>query len=107
MLVVKQVEAEAEQELAYECYDNEQIVGRLTAQFRADGSLETRLFDITRREARRTLLAKLERDATAHGVAGLYLHVHDHKEGEDFLPAGYAPIQGEDLVLYKRLEAGI
>src|SRR4051812_14474283 len=103
MLVVKQVAAEVEGELAYESYDNGQKVGRLTARFQPDGGLEARLWDTTRREAGRTLVAKLERDATANGIEKLYFLARDEKEREQFLPGGYEPVEEGGLLLYKKL----
>lgn len=103
MLVVKQVEAEVAGELAYEGYENGVKVGRVTARFRRDGGLEARLLDTSRREAGRTLVAKLEQDAAANEITGLYFLARDEKEREQFLPGGYEPVEAGGLLLYKRL----
>src|SRR5690349_13065461 len=103
MLVVKRVEAEVEGELAYECYENGVKVGRVVGQFRPNGGLEARLFDTSKLEAGRTLLAKLERDAAANGVEELYFGARDEKERDQFLPAGYEPVEEDSLLLCKRL----
>lgn len=103
MLVVKQVAAEAEGWLAYEGYEDGVKVGRVTARFRPDGELEARLVDTSRREAGWTLVAKLERDAAANGITGLYFLARDEKEREQFLPGGYEPVVEGGLLLYKRL----
>ena len=103
MLVVKRVEAEVEGELVYECYENGVKVGRVVARFRSEGGLEARLFDTSKREAGRTLMAKLERDAAANGVEKLYFGARDEKERDEFLPGGYEPVEEGSLQLYKRL----
>ncbi len=104
MLVIKQVEPETEGELAYECYDNGEKVGRLTARMRPDGLLEAHLSDISRREAGRSLAAKLERDAASFGLPGLYLLTRDEKERDQFLSGGYDPVEENSLLLFKPLD---
>ena len=103
MLIVKAVEPERENELAYECYDNGERVGRLSATWQAEGYLIARLSETSRREAGRSLVAKLERDALANGLTSLYLEVRDAKEREQFLPTGYEPLTTDSLLLCKRL----
>ncbi|MDB5082929.1 MAG: hypothetical protein JWP00_4853 [Chloroflexi bacterium] len=104
MLVVKQVEAAGENELAYECFNNGQRVGRLVARLAPDGLLEASLEQTVQREAGRTLVAKLERDAQAHGLAGLYVLPRDEKERDTFVPAGYEPVEEAGLKLVKRFD---
>ena len=102
MLVVKQVDGAGPHELVYECFNNGQKVGRLVARPAPDGLLEASLEETAQREAGRTLVAKLERDARAFGLPGLYILARDERERESFLPAGYDP-EGEDsLKLVKR-----
>ncbi len=102
MLVVKQVEAADHNELAYECFNNGQKVGRLVARSTSDGLLEASLEEITQREAGRTLVAKLERDAQVHGLPGLYVLARDEKERDTFIPTGYNPVEESSLKLFKR-----
>ena len=101
MLTVKQVEAASPHELAYECYNNGQRVGRLVARPTPEGGLEAVLEETTQREAGRTLVAKLERDARYHGLPGLYLLARDEREGETFLSNGFEPLEENGLRLYK------
>ncbi|HEX2915130.1 MAG TPA: hypothetical protein VH186_30340 [Chloroflexia bacterium] len=104
MLVVKQVDAANQNELAYECYEGAQMVGRLTAWIRPDRTLEARLSNISIREAGRTLMHKLERDASAYDLPGLYLQSADEKERDQFLSNGYEPVTPDTLLLYKPLK---
>lgn len=104
MLVVRQVEAEAANEIAYECYEGGAAVGRLVARWRSPGNLEVELKDTTRNEAGRTLVAKLERDALKNGVTGLYLLARSDKERDQFYPAGYDPVEEGSLRLFKLLK---
>lgn len=103
MLTVKQVEAASPQELAYECFNAGQRIGRLIARPTEDGKLEAVLDEITQREAGRTLVAKLERDARTYGLPGLYLLAHDERERAAFLSNGFEPLEekGNGLRLYK------
>ncbi|MBN9387072.1 MAG: hypothetical protein J0I20_03385 [Chloroflexi bacterium] len=103
MLTVKQVEAASPHELAYECFNEGHRVGRLVAQLTPDGRLEAVLEEISQREAGRTLVAKLERDARANGLPGLYLLAHDERESAAFLSNGFEPIEEKEnaLRLYK------
>ena len=101
MLTVKQVEAAHPGELAYECFNEGQPVGRLSARFTGEGELEAVLEDINLREAGRTLVAKLERDARANGLPGLYLLARDEREREAFLSNGFEPVAENGLRLYK------
>lgn len=102
MLVVKQIEAAYPNQLAYECFNNDQTVGRLVARLTPDGWLEASLEDTAQREAGRTLVAKLERDARTHGVPGLYVLARDERERDTFLPAGYELVEEDGLRLVKR-----
>ena len=102
MLVVKQVEAAYPYQLAYECLNNGQTVGRLVARLTPDGLLEAALEDTVQREAGRTLVGKLERDAQANGLPGLYVLARDERERDTFLPAGYDPVEEGSLRLVKR-----
>ena len=101
MLLVRQIEAENDIDLIYECYDNNRRVGRLVAKLRSDGMLEACLAETNRREAGRVLIAKLERDATSHGLAGMYFTARSEKERDEFLPAGYEPVDHTSLLLFK------
>ena len=103
MLVVKQLDTPSPAELLYECYDNVQPVGRLQVTLQVDGNLQAQLFDTKRPEAARTLMAKLERDALAHNMTGLYLLARDQKEATIFEPAHYEPVEEGSLTLYKKL----
>lgn len=102
MLTVKQVEGANPHELAYECFNNGQRVGRLVARPTPEGALEAALGETAQREAGRTLMAKLERDARSHGLPGLYLLARDEREREAFLSNGYDPVGENALRLYKR-----
>lgn len=101
MLLVRQIEAENDSDLVYECYDNDRRVGRLVAKLRSDGMLEACLAETNRREAGRVLIAKLERDAIAHNLFGLYFTARNEKERDEFLPAGYEPVKDTNLLLFK------
>ncbi len=103
MLVVKQVEGASGEKLIYECHEAGRCVGRLTAQMRPGGMLEAQFREISHPEAARVLAAKLERDAVAHGLAGLYLWPRHEKERNSFLGAGYEPTDPHTLQLFKRL----
>ena len=103
MLTVRQVEGASPQELAYECFNDGQRVGRLVARPIPAGALEATLEETGQREAGRTLLAKLERDARAHGLPGLFLVARDEREREAFLSNGYEPVEPDGLRLYKPL----
>jgi hypothetical protein len=103
MLTVKQVEAANPHELAYECFNAGQRIGRLVARPTPDGKLEAVLEEIIQREAGRTLVAKLERDARTYGLPGLYLLARDERESEAFLSNGFEPVEEKEnaLRLYK------
>jgi hypothetical protein len=101
MLLVRQIDAENASDLIYECYDNSRKVGKLVARLRSDGMLEACLEETIRREAGRVLVAKLERDAVAHGLAGMYFTARNEKERDEFLPAGYEPVAQTNLLLFK------
>ncbi len=101
MLTVRQVEGASSDELAYECYNNGQRVGRLVARATPQGGLEAVLEETNQREAGRTLVAKLERDARSHGLPGLYLLARDEREREAFLSNGFEPVETGGLRLYK------
>jgi hypothetical protein len=102
MLVVKQVEAAGENELAYECFNNGEKVGRLVARPGPDGLLEARLEDTAQREAGRTLVGKLERDAQTYGFPGLYVLARDENERDTFLSNRYNPVEEGSLKLFKQ-----
>src|SRR6476620_1200520 len=101
MLTVRQVDSAGPHELAYECFNNGQRVGRLVARPALEGGLEAVLEETSQREAGRTLVAKLERDARSHGLPGLYLLAHDERESEAFLSNCYDPVEKNGLRLYK------
>ena len=101
MLTVRQVDGASPNELAYECSNNGQLVGRLVARPTPEGALEAALEETGQREAGRTLVAKLERDARSYGLPGLYLLARDEREREAFLSNGYAPVEPGALRLYK------
>lgn len=101
MLMVKQVEAASPDELAYECFNEGQRVGRLVARPTPDGKLEALLEETALRETGRTLVAKLERDAKTYGLPGLFLLARDEREREAFLSNGFEPVEENGLRLYK------
>ena len=99
MLTVKSVLSEVAEELAYECYNDGLVVGRLVARLVSNRFLEVGLSQINHSEAARTLVANLEREAKPQGIKGIYLRVSSVREGQQFEAAGYKPL--DDLKLCK------
>lgn len=104
MLLVRRVEAEAENRLIYECLENGRIVGRLEAWSQEPGGLEIGPIESTRRDVPRTLVAKLERDAALQGISTFYLNCRNEREVEMFEPAGYEALEPGGLLLVKHTE---